>query len=106
MAWQSLRRWIEHLRHPVDSGGVHPTIAIADIAVALTLSLASLFAADYTGMAATAVLAPALLGELGLTAWLLVKGVNVRRGAPLKRTCSAGPLSADVHVGAATEGTR
>src|SRR5512143_3231070 len=62
-------------------------IVIADIAVALTLylllaivnSLASFFAADYTGVASTAVLASALLGELGLTAWHLVKGLNVRR---------------------------
>lgn len=81
-------------------------IVVADIVVALTLYLASLFAADSTGAAATAVLAPALLGESGLTAWLLVKGVNARRGAPPGKPRSAGFLSADVHVGAATEGTR
>lgn len=46
----------------------------------LVHSVASFFIADQTGLAGPIVLAPAALGEIGLTIWLLVKGVNVRPG--------------------------
>ena len=41
-------------------------------------SLAHVFVADYGGLVRAVLLAPAVVGELGLTAWLLVKGVTVR----------------------------
>jgi Domain of unknown function (DUF4386) len=44
-------------------------------------SLAHFFVADYGGLVRAILLAPAVVGELGLTAWLLVKGVTVRREA-------------------------
>ncbi len=42
-------------------------------------SLAHVFVAGYGGPVRAALLAPAVVGELGLTAWLLVKGVKVRQ---------------------------
>jgi hypothetical protein len=42
-------------------------------------SLASLHAPECGGLARAVLLAPALVGELGLVAWLLVKGVSVRQ---------------------------
>ncbi len=42
----------------------------------LTDSLASFFITDYSGLATAILLAPALGGELGLAAWLLLKGVK------------------------------
>ena len=44
--------------------------------------LASFFAANYGANAATFLLTPAVLGELGLTLWLLVKGVSVDAPEP------------------------
>lgn len=41
-------------------------------------SLAKIFVADYGGFATALFLAPAVAGELGLTTWLLMKGVKVR----------------------------
>jgi hypothetical protein len=46
-------------------------------------SLARFFVADYSGLASAVLLAPAVVGELGLTAWLLLKGVEVRRAAAI-----------------------
>jgi hypothetical protein len=40
-------------------------------------SLASLLVEDHSGLASAILLAPAVVGELGLTVWLLVKGVSV-----------------------------
>lgn len=59
-------------------------------------SLAHVFVADYGGLASAVLLAPAVVGELGLTAWLLVKGVKVRREA----ATSADPYPAGVTGGA------
>jgi hypothetical protein len=42
-------------------------------------SLASLLIEDYRGVATAILLAPAVVGELGIAVWLLVKGVSVRR---------------------------
>ena len=42
-------------------------------------SLPHFFVADYGGLVRAILLAPAVVGELGLTAWLLVKGVKVRQ---------------------------
>ena len=58
-------------------------------------SLAHFFVADYGGLARAILLAPAVVGELGLTAWLLVKGVTVRRDVAI-----------DSHLAGATGGTR
>jgi hypothetical protein len=44
-------------------------------------SLAKFFVAGHGGLASAVLVAPAVAGELGLTAWLLVKGVDVRREA-------------------------
>jgi hypothetical protein len=44
-------------------------------------SLAGLFIADHGGLVSAVLLAPALVGELGLTAWLLLRGVTVPRQA-------------------------
>ena len=41
-------------------------------------SLAHFFVADYGGLVRAFLLTPAVVGELGLTAWLLAKGVKVR----------------------------
>lgn len=42
-------------------------------------SLGNLFVEDYGGFVTAILLTPAVLGELGLTAWLLMKGVRVRQ---------------------------
>lgn len=42
-------------------------------------SLAGLFIADHGGLVSAALLTPAVVGELGLTAWLLLRGVTVPR---------------------------
>ncbi|HEX2361492.1 MAG TPA: DUF4386 domain-containing protein [Jiangellaceae bacterium] len=42
-------------------------------------SLASLLVEGYSGLATAILLAPAVVGELGIAVWLLVKGVSVRR---------------------------
>jgi Domain of unknown function (DUF4386) len=42
-------------------------------------SLAGLLLADHGGLVSAVLLAPAVVGELGLTAWLLLKGVTVPR---------------------------
>lgn len=46
-------------------------------------SLAGLLLADHGGLVSAVLLVPAVLGELGLTAWLLLRGVRVPR--PLTR---------------------
>lgn len=43
--------------------------------------LASFFLAGYGGAATAVLLAPAVIGELGLALWLLVKGVRITPGA-------------------------
>ena len=47
----------------------------------LVHSVANFFIADQIGLAGPIGLAPAAIGEIGLTIWLLVKGVNVRSRA-------------------------
>jgi Domain of unknown function (DUF4386) len=42
-------------------------------------SLAGLLLADHGGLVSAVLLTPAVVGELGLTAWLLLKGVTVPR---------------------------
>ena len=42
-------------------------------------SLAGLFIAEHGGLVSAILLTPAVLGELGLTAWLLLRGVRVPR---------------------------
>jgi hypothetical protein len=42
-------------------------------------SLAGLLLADHGGLVSAVLLAPAVVGELGLTAWLLLRGVTVPR---------------------------
>ena len=63
-------------------------------------SLANFFVADQSGLASAIVLAPAAVGELAFTAWLLFKGVDVRRRATT--TSSSGhaqlPLSCTSRV--------
>ena len=44
-------------------------------------SLAGLLLADHGGLVSAVLLAPAVVGELGLTAWLLLRGVTVPRPA-------------------------
>ena len=43
-------------------------------------SCANFFIADQTGLAGPIMLAPAAIAEIGLTIWLLTKGINVRTG--------------------------
>jgi hypothetical protein len=62
-------------------------------------SLASFFAAGYGGPMSVVFLAPAVVGELGLAGWLLVKGIKVWHGA-------ARPTATKVRVVGATGGTR
>jgi hypothetical protein len=66
-------------------------------------SLASIFVAGHGGLVSALLLAPAIVGELGLTAWLLIKGVRV--GASSSRNDSFGThiTPADARV-AATPG--
>ncbi|MFD1663311.1 DUF4386 domain-containing protein [Streptomyces caeni] len=45
-------------------------------------SIASLMADGYGGPLAAILLTPAVVGEVGLAVWLLVKGVSVQRGRP------------------------
>jgi hypothetical protein len=45
-------------------------------------SLAGLFVADHGGLVSAVLLTPAVVGELGLTAWLLLRGVTVPRPVP------------------------
>lgn len=42
-------------------------------------SLAGLFIANHGGLVSAVLLTPAVVGELGLTAWLLLRGVTVPR---------------------------
>ena len=44
-------------------------------------SLAGLLLADHGGLVSAVLLTPAVLGEFGLTAWLLLRGVRVPRPA-------------------------
>lgn len=44
-------------------------------------SLASFFVASYGGVATAVLLTPAVVGELGLALWLLIRGVRVGAGA-------------------------
>lgn len=62
------------------SGYVPRLLAILVVAAGggyLADSLASLLIPGYGGAASALFLAPAIIGELGLTFWLLIKGVNV-----------------------------
>jgi hypothetical protein len=47
-------------------------------------SLGRLLVPDYSAVATAVLLTPAVIGELGLTVWLLVKGVQIRRPAALQ----------------------
>ena len=47
-------------------------------------SLGRLLVPDYSAIATAVLLTPAVAGEVGLTVWLLVKGVHVRRPAALR----------------------
>jgi hypothetical protein len=69
-------------------------------------SLANFFLADQGGPASAVVLAPALVGELGLTAWLLVKGVNVRLEPDTGTSFSARPAASESASVVATGGAR
>ncbi len=70
-------------------------------------SLATFFVPGHGGLASGVLIAPALVGELGLTAWLLVKGVNVRREAATRDTFSAPPPTAvEVPIAEAVGGAR
>ena len=69
-------------------------------------SLASLFVADYGGVATAILLAPAVVGELGLTTWLLVKGITIRPGSGHEERLDTRPTSIDAQIASATGGTR
>ncbi len=69
-------------------------------------SLATFFVPGHGGLASAVLVAPAVVGELGLTAWLLVKGVNVRRGRTTIDSFSAPPTSVDAPIADAAGGTR
>lgn len=51
-------------------------------------SLAGLFVAGHGGLVSAVLLVPAVVGELGLTAWLLLRGVTVPRPRPVVRQAS------------------
>lgn len=67
-------------------------------------SLATLLMNGHSGLTSAVLLMPAVAGELGLTAWLLVKGVKVRPAAAATtlsaRPEAAGTLGAGVRGGA------
>ena len=69
-------------------------------------SLATFFVADHGGLASAVLVAPAVVGELGLAAWLLVKGINVRCEATTRDSFGARPTSVVVPIASATGGTR
>lgn len=69
-------------------------------------SLANFFVADHGGLATALLLAPALVGELGLTGWLLVKGVKVRREVTTPHPFSAGSTPTGAPIADVTGGTR
>jgi hypothetical protein len=69
-------------------------------------SLAKFFVAGHGGLASAVLVAPAVVGELGLTAWLLVKGVNARREGATGTSFSARPTPTDSRAAAATGGAR
>lgn len=64
----------------VGSGGVVPRVFGVLLVIAgvgyIADSLAKLFVADFGGLLSAAFLTLAIVGELGLTVWLLVKGVR------------------------------
>lgn len=64
-------------------------------------SLCNFFVPNYSPIATAVLLAPALVGELGLTLWLLVKGVKLPN---LNRRCFKAP-SQQVRLGTACTGT-
>lgn len=68
-------------------------------------SLAKVFVADHGGLATAVLLAPALIGELGLTAWLLIKGVKIRREAATENPSGTRPTPADARIPAITGAT-
>ena len=69
-------------------------------------SLASLFMAGYGGVATAILLASAVVGELGLTAWLLVKGITIRPGGGQEARLVTRPAPVDAQIASATGGTR
>jgi hypothetical protein len=69
-------------------------------------SLATFFVPGHGGLTSAVLVAPALVGELGLTAWLLVKGVKVRRDGATRDARSARPTTVDAPAPIATGGTR
>ena len=69
-------------------------------------SLATFFVPGHGGLASAVLVAPALVGELGLTAWLLVKGVNVRREAATREAFRAGLTPVDAAGAGAAGGRR
>jgi uncharacterized protein DUF4386 len=54
-------------------------LLVAAGAVYIADSLAGLMLADHGGLVSAVLLTPAVVGELGLTAWLLLRGVRVPR---------------------------
>jgi hypothetical protein len=57
-------------------------------------SLAGLFIAGHGGLVSAALLAPAVLGELGLTVWLLLRGVRPPAQARARTAATAASTSA------------
>jgi hypothetical protein len=69
-------------------------------------SLATFFVPGHGGLASAVLVAPALVGELGLTVWLLVKGVDVRRGKATTDSFGAPSTSVDALTEDAVGDTR
>jgi len=85
----------------VRSGYVPRVLAILVVAAGASYmldSLVKIFVPDYDGLIRVVLLAPAVVGELGLTAWLLVKGVNVGRAADTSTSATARTASAASYI--------
>jgi hypothetical protein len=69
-------------------------------------SLATFFVPGHGGLTSAVLVAPVVVGELGVTAWLLVKGVDVRRESATPDGFGTPPMSVDAPSAIATGGTR
>jgi len=69
-------------------------------------SLASFFVVGHGGLWSAIFIVPAVVGELGLTAWLLVKGINVRRVTVAETSPGAHATPADASFAPAIGGTQ
>ena len=61
-------------------------------------SVGRFFVPGYSALATALLLTPATIGELALTLWLLVRGIDLRQGAATGPSLGARSISADTHT--------